>query len=82
MTGPLALPPPPALVEGRRLLWRDTSLALIVIALAGSLLLSGTGGSTAARSDPVSPQAAAAAVGARVAAPALVSPGTSPEALP
>jgi hypothetical protein len=82
MAGPLALPPTPDVVEGRRLVWRDTSLALIVMALVGALLLAGTGGSVLARSDAVPVQAAAAAVDVRFAGPVQVSPWTSPEALP
>ena len=67
MSGRLALPPAPDVLEGRRLLWRDTSILLLAIAIiAAVLLILGVLG--APSSTPV-PPAGTSTSGARVALP-------------
>jgi hypothetical protein len=39
MSARLVLPPAPILLEGRRLLWRDTSVVLVAIAVIGALII-------------------------------------------
>lgn len=39
MSAKLVLPPAPTLLEGRRLLWRDTSVVLVAIAVVGAIII-------------------------------------------
>jgi hypothetical protein len=39
MSSRLVLPPAPTLLEGRRLLWRDTSVVLVAIAVIGAIII-------------------------------------------
>ncbi len=39
MSAKLVLPPAPVLLEGRRLLWRDTSVVLVAIAVIGAIVI-------------------------------------------
>lgn len=39
MSARLVLPPAPTLLEGRRLLWRDTSVVLVAIAVIGAIII-------------------------------------------
>ena len=67
MSGRLALPPAPDVLEGRRLLWRDTSILLLAIAIIAAVLL--TLGVFGAPSPTPVPPAGTSTSGARVALP-------------